>query len=134
MKRLIRAFVIASVALWLVENIAPGALTFEEGLATLALAGLALAIVNFFIRPLINLLLLPINLVTLGTLRWIANVITLYLVTLIVPGFSVSAFVFEGFSYQGFSIPSFSFGTIASFIIISLLISVFSSFFFWLSH
>lgn len=133
MKGIIRSFVINTAALWAVSQTASG-IHFEEGTATLFLAGLSLAIVNLLIRPLINLLLLPLNLITLGTLRWVANVITLYIVTLVVPGFSITGFDYPGFVYQGFSIPQLSLSPFFAYIVISFLISIVSSVLFWLSH
>lgn len=134
MKALLRSFVITTVSLWIVSQIAVGGINFGEGTSTLLLAGLALGIVNLLVSPLINLLLLPLNLITLGTMRWITNVITLYLTTLIVPGFSITGFTFPGFSDFGFVIPTVTLGGLSAFIVISILLSFISHFLFWLSH
>jgi putative membrane protein len=93
----------------------------------------ALGLINLLVKPVINILLLPINLVTLGTFRWVVNVAALYVVTVIVPDFKIVPFEFVGFSYQGIVIPAVSFNLILSFIVITFLISLVSSFLFWLS-
>lgn len=130
MKRLLRSFVINTATLWLVTQILPG-VGYAGGYQTLLLAALALTIVNLLVKPLINLLLLPINLLTLGAFRWLVNVAALYLVTLIVPQFQISSFLFPGFTYQGFIIPSINLTVFWVFVLTSFLISLISSLFYW---
>lgn len=130
MKRLLRSFVINTATLWLVTQILPG-VGYAGGHQTLLLTALALTIVNLLVKPLINLLLLPINLLTLGAFRWLVNVAALYLVTLIVPQFQIKSFLFPGFTYQGFIIPSISLTVFWVFVLTSFLISLISSLFYW---
>ena len=73
------------------------------------MAALAIALVNLFVRPIVNLLLLPIHLVTLGTFRWAANLVTLYLVTRLVPNLQIHAFTFPGLDLKYLIIPSMHF-------------------------
>ena len=96
------------------------------------MAAAVLGIFNLLVRPLINILLLPINILTLGTLRWLVNVFTLYFVTLLVPDFEITGFHFAGSSFQGIVIPSLSLGTIWAFVAVSFLISIISGLIFWL--
>lgn len=132
MKRILRSLAINAFALWLINQAFPQALFFAKGLETLAFTALVLALVNLFIRPLINLLLLPINLLTLGTFRWLVNVATLYLVTLIVHDFKIRAFVFLGFSYKGIIIPSASLNTLWALVLVSFGLSFISAILSWL--
>ncbi|PJE67620.1 hypothetical protein COU95_01345 [Candidatus Shapirobacteria bacterium CG10_big_fil_rev_8_21_14_0_10_40_9] len=131
MKSLIRSFLINVASLWIVSQIISG-VTFAKGYETLFLTGAVLGLVNLFIRPLINILLLPLNLLTLGAMRWLVNVATLYLVTLIVSDFSISGFSFPGFFYNGFSIPAFSTTGFWALVLTSFILSFVSSFLFWL--
>lgn len=132
-KKYLRLFLINSVSIWLIAQIAAG-ITLSGGRQTLMTAGLVLTLVNLAVKPLINLLLLPINLVTLGTFRWLVNVFVLWLVTLIVPQFQINAFSFTGFSWQGFIIPSLMLGKFWAFVLISFLISLVTSFLLWLTE
>lgn len=131
MKSLLRSFVINIAALWLVTQILPG-VSFIGGYQTLLLAAITLTIVNLLVKPLINLLLLPINLLTLGAFRWLVNVATLYLVTLLIPQFQISEFLFPGFLYQGFIIPQINLTAFWVLVLSSFLISLIGSFFYWL--
>jgi putative membrane protein len=52
----------------------------------------ALAIVNAYIRPLVIVLTLPINIVTLGLFTLIVNALMLKLVSWLIPGFHLETF------------------------------------------
>lgn len=131
MKSLIKHFVIDTVSLYLASVLVTG-IVFENGLATLLLAGLALTITGAVIKPVINIMLLPINLITFGLFRWVAFTITLYLVTVIIPGFKLLSFMFLGYHSLWISIPSFSFFGLASLVAFSFLISFISSLAYWI--
>ena len=131
MKTILRSFLINGLALWLITQIGSG-IIFLRGTETLIITAITLGLFNLFVRPLINLLLLPINILTLGTLRWLVNVITLYLLTLIIPGFQITGFAFTGFSLFGISFPAFVLGAFGGFIAISFLLSFISGLLFWL--
>ncbi|MCL4495745.1 MAG: phage holin family protein [Firmicutes bacterium] len=55
-------------------------------------AALVLGLVNTFIRPIVKLLTLPINLLTFGLFGLVINAFMLWLVSSVVPGFAVSGF------------------------------------------
>lgn len=131
MKKHLRLFLVNLVSLWLVTNILEG-VGYSEGYKTLASAALVLTIINFAVKPLIKLLLLPINLITLGAFRWVINVLSLYLVTIVVPQFEVQAFHFPGFSHQGFVIPAVYLSTFWALVVASLLISLVTTLLLWL--
>ncbi len=132
MKSLLRSFLINAASLWIVGQLL-SCFSFAKGYETLLLTAVVLGLVNLFIRPLINILLLPINLLTLGTMRWIVNVASLYLVTLLVPDFKIIGFSFSGIFYSGFTIPAFSTSGIPALILTSFILSFISSFLFWLA-
>ena len=131
MKTVLRSIIYNAASIWVVSMLVSG-LIFEKGYETLFVAAFALGLINLLIKPIINLLLLPITLITLGAFRWLVNVVALYLVTVVVPDFRITTIDFTGFSYQGIVIPAFSLNLIFSFIAVSFLISFVSSFFFWL--
>lgn len=55
-------------------------------------AALVLALVNTFIRPLLVLLTLPINLLTLGLFTLVINALLFWMVSSFVDGFAVTGF------------------------------------------
>lgn len=133
MKGLFRSWLIHLGAIFFVAS-SVGGIDFGQDHKTLAMAALSLTLVDALIKPLINLLLLPFNLITLGTFRWISNVITLYLTTLVVPGFTISAFKYPGLVTPYFIIPEITLSLLGAYVLLAILISFIVSFFFWLAH
>lgn len=131
MKRILRNYLIETGALLVVSNIASG-MEFQRGSQTFLLAGLGLTVVALAIKPIINILLLPLNLITFGLFRWVSAAVALYLVTLFVSDFKVLAFNFHGASLAGFELAPVRLGGILAVIVFSFLISIITSFFHWL--
>lgn len=131
MKGIIRSFVVHLVVLWVIASYI-GGIEFGANLRTLALGALALTAADTLIKPFLNLLLLPFNLITLGVFRWISSSFTLYIATILVPGFSVVPFKFAGFTSELFIIPPITFSLIGAYIILAILISFLVSLIFWL--
>ena len=53
---------------------------------------MVLAIVNTFLTPVITLLTLPINIITIGLFTFVINALIILLVSNFVPGFKVDGF------------------------------------------
>lgn len=131
MKRILRHFVIDSVSIFIVSSIASG-MIFQKGIETLLLTGLGLTIASLIAKPVINLLLLPVNLITFGLFRWVSAVAVLYIVTLVVPGFQIVDFNFAGYSSVWFDLPVVYFVGFLAVLSFSFLHSLVSSFIYWL--
>ncbi len=131
MRTILKHFIINTVTLYIVSQAVSG-MQFASGSYTLLLAGLVLTLTTLIIRPVINVLLLPINLITFGFFKWVGYAITLYLVTLIVPGFKLLDFAFKGYNSYWFSIPALSLSGILAFIAFSFIISTISSIIYWI--
>ena len=76
-----------AAALLLTAYIVPGFIITHLGSAILA--AVVIGIVNAVIRPILLIITLPINLLTLGLFTIIINAITLWLASLFVPGFHI---------------------------------------------
>ncbi|OGF25625.1 hypothetical protein A2303_01030 [Candidatus Falkowbacteria bacterium RIFOXYB2_FULL_47_14] len=63
-----------------------------SGFFSALLVALVLGIINAFIKPLLLLLTLPINILTLGLFTLVINALLVMLVAAIVPGFQVKNF------------------------------------------
>ena len=130
-RRAIKYFLVNSITLYLL-SLAVSGIVFEKGITTIALAGFALAAASLVIRPIINVLLLPINLVTFGLFRWVSYAVTFYIITLIVPGFRIAEFAFKGFSPNWISLPSFTLSGTLAIIAFSFITSIICSIIDWL--
>ena len=131
MKTLFRHFVIDTYSLWLTSRLASG-MVFDDGLKTLFIAGLAVTFVSLIAKPVINLFLLPINLITFGLFRWVGVAVILYLVTLLVKSFHISSFMFNGLNNKWLEIPALHVNGYLSFILFSFILSLITSFIYWL--
>lgn len=133
MKKILRHFTVDTVSLYLASSIASG-MMFEKGFETLILTGIGLTLASLVAKPVVNILMLPINLITFGLFRWVSAAITLYLVTLVVPGFKIVNFSFSGYSSVWMDLPGIMFAGIAALIAFSFLHSLIASFIYWLMH
>lgn len=131
MKPIIRAFLVNLLALYLLSRLISG-FTYSGGFQTLVLAALALAIINFIIKPLVKLFFLPLNILTLGLFSLVINTGMIYLLTLIIRQIKIYPWQFPGISYQGFSAPPVTFNFVTTLIICALIISLISAIFNWL--
>lgn len=131
MRRILRSFGVHFLIVWFIA-ISIGGIDFGGALPILAYGAGALTLADSLLKPFINLLLLPFNLVTLGVFRWVSNVVTLYIATALVPGFSVVAFTYEGLATPFIVIPSVALSVFFAYILLSFVISILSSILFWL--
>jgi len=131
MKKIFRHFVIDTLTLYTISLLTTG-LVFEKGLTTILLAGAGLTAASLLASPVINLLLLPINLITFNLFKWVSSAIALYLVTLVVPGFKITHFYFGGMASRLFTIPSFSLGGALSYVAFAFIISLITSLIYWI--
>jgi putative membrane protein len=131
MRGLLKRFLIDTVSLYLISQAISG-MVFEGGTYTLLLTGLVLMLTTMVIKPVLNVLLLPFNLVTFGLFKWVAYAISFYLVTLLVPGFKILNFAFGGYSSNLFSLPAISLAGTLAFLAFAFLVSFISSFMYWI--
>ncbi|MBW4543462.1 MAG: phage holin family protein [Symplocastrum torsivum CPER-KK1] len=78
---------ISALGLLVVDLAVPGVTiaTFPAAL----LAAISIGLVNSFIKPVLSVLSLPINLLTLGSFSLLVNGVCFWLASLLVPGFTV---------------------------------------------
>lgn len=131
MKPFFRNCLFNAFSIFFISQILPG-VKISGGLFTYVLGGVALTLLFILLKPLLNVLSLPLNLVTLGMFSFLTNVIIFYLLTVLVTGISITSFTFPGINYIGFVIPKIYFNTLFAFIIVAFLQSICVSFLNWL--
>lgn len=87
---IIARLVINALALMLVAYVIPG-VTVNSFLMAL-LAAIIIGLVNALIRPVLEILSLPVTILTLGLFSLVINALMFWLASAIAPGFSVSGF------------------------------------------
>lgn len=87
MKFIIQIFSNA-LAILIAAYLIPG-FVFQGNVTHLVLAGLALGLINFFVRPILKFFTAPVLVLTLGLFSIAINAFLLWLVTLIVPALEI---------------------------------------------
>ncbi len=131
MKGLLRNTLYNAFAIFFISQVLPGVKVYG-GLPTFILGGLALTLLLMLLKPALNILALPLNLVTLGMFSFVVNIIIFYLLTVFVVGITISSFTFPGVNYAGFVIPQIYINTLFAFIFVAFLQSAIVSFLSWL--
>ena len=108
MKRILRIILIEVAGLYIASQIAQG-LVFDQQPEAFFVTGVALGIAMTLIKPIINILLLPLTLATMGLLKVLGHTITLYIVDVALPQFHIEGFNFAGLTSQYFDVPSIVF-------------------------
>lgn len=131
MKSFLRHIFVNFVTIYLLGSTFPG-LQVELNSKTLVTASIIWFLLNKIVKPIIKLLLLPINLITLNLFSWLVGLITLFLLQVFADGITVSSFQFNGFNFYGFIVPSLFINLFFSYIITSVLLNSVHASIFWL--
>ena len=87
--RLLFQWLVSALAIGIAAYLVPGV---SVTLAGALVAAVVLGALNLFIRPILLVLTLPINILTLGLFSLVVNALLVLLVSYLVPGFFVSGF------------------------------------------
>jgi putative membrane protein len=90
MKLLLR-LVISTLAVLVAAHLVPGVVVSSTG--TAIIVAIVLGLLNTFLKPVLQILALPITILTLGLFYFVVNVFIIYLASSLVDGFSVTGFI-----------------------------------------
>ena len=82
--------IVNAIVILILAAIMPG--VSISGFGTALIVAIVLGLINAFLKPVLILLILPINILTLGLFTLVINALLILLVSSIVPGFNVSSF------------------------------------------
>lgn len=131
MKTILKYVAIYGLSLYLIDLTVNG-VTVSGGFATYALSGLLLAVMHKLLKPIINILSMPLQFLSFGLFSIFTNTILLYLLTVFVPNVKIQPFTFTGASLVGFIIPRISFNAFFAYVVAAVVLSIISSGIFWL--
>lgn len=131
MKKIIRYWFINLIGILLVSSIITS-ISFVGGWQTIGLVSLAITLFELILKPIIRILLLPINIITLGLARSLINVVGLYLTTTAIAGFKISPYVFPGGDWNGFTAPQATPSLFLTYLVISILLNLSFSIILWI--
>ncbi|MDQ6825674.1 MAG: phage holin family protein [Candidatus Eremiobacteraeota bacterium] len=87
---LIIRLLVNAIALYVIAQFLPG--FHVDGFTHAVIAALVLGIANAIVRPILILISLPLEIITLGLFTFVVNALVLWLVAKLVPGFRVDGF------------------------------------------
>ncbi len=79
------------IALMIVAYLVPGFHFID--LSATVVAAVVIGVVNTFIRPVLQIIFIPLSIITLGITAFLINVFLLWGVSFIVPGFEIRSFL-----------------------------------------
>lgn len=88
--RIIIHWIIISIAVWLTTQIISG--ISVNPIWVSLIVGACLTLFNMFIKPIISILTLPINIITLGLFSLVVNGLLFWYLGKVIQGFSVTTF------------------------------------------
>lgn len=132
MKTIFRAVIFYNFSLYLVSQLFSG-LKVTGGLQTIAVGGTILAVMSLILRPILQIISFPINLLTLGLFSFVINAGLLYLMTRFVPHISVHSFTLAKLSYKFITLPKTALNIYFAFIFLSFMVSFFVTILTWLT-
>jgi putative membrane protein len=90
MIHIVVSWLVSALALWIVAQIIPGIQV--RGFGSALVASIVIALVNFFVGPVLHFLALPFTILTLGLFLLVVNGFLLKLSSMFTPGFAVHGF------------------------------------------
>lgn len=95
MKSLLKKYFIIILAVYSLTQFIP-AFVISDRWQGLFYSSFILSILFYIAQPIINLIMLPINLLTLNLTSWLLNIVITYIWTLLVPNIQVASWQFKG--------------------------------------
>src|SRR5579872_2999074 len=105
MRTIFRSIIFSAIALYISSQLFPSGLKISGGISTIAEGGLIFGLMTLILRPILQIISFPINLITLGLFSFLINAGLLYAMTRFVPKISVHAFTISKLYYYHITIP-----------------------------
>jgi putative membrane protein len=133
MKHFVRAITLYSLSLYLLPILGFG-VVIKGGFGTLVAAGIVLSLMMFVVKPIMNLISIPLNFFSMGMFSTITNGIILYLLTIFVTNVQVVPFSTHAFSLFGIQIPGVHFNQFFALFACAVVLSLIDGLISWLTE
>lgn len=118
MRKILRTILLYTASLYITSLLLPGIIV-RGGLEDFVIGGAFLTLGHYIIKPILNVLTLPLKLITFGLFSFVVNGITLFIISLLYEKLHVSSFTFPPINLPILHTPSFFVPLPLSYIIIS---------------
>ena len=105
MKTVARVFLIQTLALFLTSQFLSG-LSITGGFSTYLIGGVLLSILSFALKPILQIVAFPLNVITFGLFNCVINGVLLWILTILVARINVHTFSTPAVAIAGMTIPS----------------------------
>ncbi len=123
MKAIVRRIFVYTLSLFLTSLLMPG-LVITGGFVSFLYAGAILALISIIVDPIVKVVTLPFNLLTLGLLSFLTILVSLFILTIVDSHVAVIPFVFQGFSFFGATVKQINFSGFLPIVVISVTIYI----------
>lgn len=107
MKFILKRYLITVISIFILTQIIT-ALSLQNGWYGLFYASLVLSILFYIVAPILNLIMLPINLITLNLSSWIVQILIFYLWTIVVVQVKITSWQFAGLHVGPITLSNFN--------------------------
>lgn len=123
MRKLIINLLATAISLFVTAYLIQG-FRIDPNWSTYLVASIVFLLLNAIVAPVVKLLLLPLNLLTLGLFRWVTSVLMLYVFDLLYGGVTISAYRFPGYESSLLRLPAGDLNLFWTLVLCSLTMSV----------
>jgi putative membrane protein len=131
MKKILRDIAAFGISLYF-TSIALKGLVVSGGVEAFLIGGTTLTIGEYILKPILSIIVLPFNLLTLGAFSYLINIIILLIITRYYTAIKITEFDFPGFTIFSLKIPSFHSQIVLSYLLISAMIYLIYRLLIWL--
>ena len=117
-----RRFLFYTIALFATSQLLSG-FYLTGGLQTYIITGIILSLMMLILRPVLNLLSMPLNIITFGFASFLVNAVILFLLTVFVVQVHVVPFTLPSISFAGFAIPAIGLNKWFAYLVASIVVS-----------
>lgn len=132
MKGIARTVGINMLALFLTAVFIPG-FHITATFFTFFTAGVLLTLITFIVKPILQILSLPFNIMTFGIFSVVTNAIVIWILQRFVPSLLITTFQIQRIAFWGFAIPKIEISSIIlAYIVIAAILSFITAAIKWL--
>lgn len=131
-KRFIRHISITLLAFYLTSVYLVPGFKVPLDLITYIKVVVVFSLLALIVKPILKIVFLPINFLTLGLFGWLINVLMLYLLKALVPSISFGTSLYPALNIYGYLLPSFSLPALWTVVLASFALTFLTKFLRWL--
>ena len=121
-KKALRSIILISLSIYLAKLIWQN-IDYGNNLTTLLTASFVLTAFEYFLKPILKILLLPVTVLTLGIARLFINTLGLYITVYFLESFTITNINTAGFTWATVNFPPIKLNSFAAFFITTLTIN-----------